>query len=125
MFTDDTIIPGCYVQYFQTQTLIKPTQLITINTMQKERGDEQHLEESSGKAQPELDSDEEAEAPVEGGLVCTPYEFSNTSGKEVDYNKLIEHFGTKPLTPELLERFEKATGHKPHIYLRRGTLSLT
>ncbi|KAJ1950238.1 tryptophan--tRNA ligase [Linderina macrospora] len=38
----------------------------------------------------------------------------------IDYDKLIKQFGTRKIDPELLERFEKATGHKPHLYLRRG-----
>lgn len=54
-------------------------------------------------------------------MICTPYEFSNKSGKEVDYNKLIDQFGTRPITKELLEQFEKVTKEKPHILLRRGS----
>lgn len=38
----------------------------------------------------------------------------------IDYEKLIKDFGTRRISPELLERFEKLTGHKPHIFLRRG-----
>lgn len=38
----------------------------------------------------------------------------------IDYEKLLKDFGTRRISPELLERFEKLTGHKPHIYLRRG-----
>lgn len=39
----------------------------------------------------------------------------------IDYNKLIDQFGTRPIDDALLERFEKLTGRKPHIFLRRGT----
>jgi len=39
-------------------------------------------------------------------MVVTPWE---VSGK-IDYEKLIEQFGTKPLTDELLRRIEKHTG---------------
>ncbi|KAI9261502.1 hypothetical protein BDA99DRAFT_547261 [Phascolomyces articulosus] len=39
----------------------------------------------------------------------------------IDYNKLIDQFGTRPIDEALLERFEKVTGHKPHVLLRRGT----
>lgn len=39
----------------------------------------------------------------------------------IDYNKLINQFGTRPIDDALLERFEKLTGRKPHILLRRGT----
>ena len=38
----------------------------------------------------------------------------------IDYTKLIEQFGTRPITDDLLQRFEKLTGHRPHILLRRG-----
>ncbi|KAI8346878.1 hypothetical protein EDC96DRAFT_554822 [Choanephora cucurbitarum] len=38
----------------------------------------------------------------------------------IDYNKLIEQFGTKHIDEAMLERFEKLTGRKPHILLRRG-----
>lgn len=38
----------------------------------------------------------------------------------IDYNRLIDQFGTRRITPELLERFETVTGHRPHILLRRG-----
>lgn len=47
-------------------------------------------------------------------MVVTPWEVSGT----VDYEKLIQQFGTQPLTEELLERIKKHTG-KLHIQLRR------
>ena len=34
--------------------------------------------------------------------------------------KLIERFGSTPITPELLERCERLTGKKVHRFLRRG-----
>ncbi|KAK4161937.1 hypothetical protein QBC43DRAFT_93067 [Cladorrhinum sp. PSN259] len=40
--------------------------------------------------------------------------------KAIDYNKLIEEFGTKRIDAELLARFERLTGKKPHRFLRRG-----
>ncbi|KAG9111907.1 tryptophan--tRNA ligase, partial [Ceratobasidium sp. 392] len=39
----------------------------------------------------------------------------------IDYDKLIEKFGTRRIDAALLERFEKLTGHRPHLLLRRGT----
>lgn len=39
----------------------------------------------------------------------------------IDYNKLIDQFGTRPIDAALLERFETLTGRKAHIFLRRGT----
>jgi tryptophanyl-tRNA synthetase len=47
----------------------------------------------------------------------TPYD---VKGK-VDYEKLIEQFGTEPITDELLERIKKHTGNDLHFMLRRGT----
>lgn len=63
------------------------------------------------------------ELEKEEDFVCTPYTFSNTSGKEVDYDKLIKNFGTRPISKDLLEEFERVTGEKAHIYLRRGSSS--
>ncbi|KAJ9141759.1 Tryptophan--tRNA ligase, cytoplasmic [Pleurostoma richardsiae] len=40
--------------------------------------------------------------------------------KSIDYKKLVEDFGTKLIDKELLDRFEKATGRKPHRFMRRG-----
>lgn len=50
---------------------------------------------------------------VEGAIV---------DGKQVaiDYDKLIEQFGTRRIDDALLMRFEKVTGHRPHPLLRRG-----
>jgi hypothetical protein len=36
----------------------------------------------------------------------------------IDYGKLVEQFGTKLITNELLERFERVTGKKLHRFLR-------
>ncbi|RFU25949.1 hypothetical protein B7463_g10381, partial [Scytalidium lignicola] len=41
------------------------------------------------------------------------------SVKPIDYNKLVDQFGTKLIDEALLERFERVTGHKPHRFLRR------
>jgi len=48
-------------------------------------------------------------------FVVTPWE---VSGK-IDYKRLINKFGTEPITPELLERIKKHTGELHHM-LRRG-----
>jgi tryptophanyl-tRNA synthetase len=48
-------------------------------------------------------------------MVVTPWE---VRGK-VDYERLIQEFGTLPLTEELLKRIEKHAGHA-HLQLRRG-----
>jgi len=48
-------------------------------------------------------------------MVVTPWE---VSGK-IDYSKLIEEFGTQPITEDLLKRIRKHTGEL-HLQLRRG-----
>jgi len=48
-------------------------------------------------------------------FVVTPWE---VSGK-IDYKRLIEQFGTQPITDELLNRIKKHTGELHHM-LRRG-----
>ncbi|KAI1608754.1 tryptophanyl-tRNA synthetase [Exophiala viscosa] len=55
----------------------------------------------------------------------TPFEVSggvDESGKllPVDYEKLTRQFGATQISPQLLERFEKVTGKKPHRFMRRG-----
>ncbi|KAF8628345.1 hypothetical protein AX15_003886 [Amanita polypyramis BW_CC] len=57
--------------------------------------------------------------------VVTPWDVQGsvtTDGKQnaIDYDKLVDQFGTRRIDHALLERFEKVTGHKPHIFLRRG-----
>ncbi|KAI9827323.1 MAG: tryptophan--tRNA ligase [Phylliscum demangeonii] len=49
-------------------------------------------------------------------------EIVNGVALAIDYGKLISQFGTKPIDAQLLERFEKVTGHKPHRYMRRGII---
>ncbi|KAF8894494.1 hypothetical protein BD779DRAFT_1668995 [Infundibulicybe gibba] len=57
--------------------------------------------------------------------VVTPWDVQgsvSTDGKQqaIDYDKLIDQFGTRRVDQLLLERFEKITGKKPHVFLRRG-----
>lgn len=76
---------------------------------------------------------EQAEAPAAQpaapgaahGQVVTPWDVQgqvSEDGKQlaIDYDKLIDQFGTKRVDAALLERFERLTGHKPHVFLRRG-----
>lgn len=55
----------------------------------------------------------------------TPFDVSggiDEAGKllPVNYDKLIKEFGATPLTVDLIERFERLTGHKAHRFMRRG-----
>ncbi|KAL6307994.1 tryptophanyl-tRNA synthetase [Sparassis latifolia] len=57
--------------------------------------------------------------------VVTPWDVQgsvSTDGKQlaIDYDKLVAQFGTRMVDKAMLERFERLTGHRPHILLRRG-----
>lgn len=57
--------------------------------------------------------------------VVTPWDVKgqvSSDGRQmaIDYDKLIEQFGTRRIDEELLARFEKLTGFQPHPLLRRG-----
>lgn len=49
----------------------------------------------------------------------TPWEVS-AGNKGINYDKLIEQFGSQPITPALIEKFERITGCKAHPWIRRG-----
>jgi len=49
-----------------------------------------------------------------GKFKVTPWEVTG----EVDYDRLIKEFGTKPLTPKLVGEIEKKAGYSHH-FLRR------
>ena len=48
-------------------------------------------------------------------MIVTPWKVSG----EINYERLMEQFGTKPITEELLRRMERIAGHL-HLQLRRG-----
>lgn len=52
--------------------------------------------------------------------IVNPWEVTAADENGIDYDKLIETFGTRKISQELLDRFERLTGRKPHRYLRRG-----
>ena len=57
--------------------------------------------------------------------VVTPWDVQgsvSTDGRQlaIDYDKLVEQFGTRRIDEALLARFEKLTGRRPHVFLRRG-----
>lgn len=58
--------------------------------------------------------------PNATGFEVTVENVTNTTGEEIDYDKLIDKFGCSRIDDELLERFTKVTGHQPHVFLRRG-----
>ncbi|OBZ75828.1 hypothetical protein A0H81_04793 [Grifola frondosa] len=62
------------------------------------------------------------------GQVVTPWDVQGSvaeDGKQlaIDYDKLIEQFGTRRVDAALLERFERLTGTSAAFFLRRGMFS--
>lgn len=64
--------------------------------------------------------DEEEPHTQKGEQIINPWEVTAADEYGVDYDKLVEKFGTRKISLNLLQRFEKLTGRKPHRYLRRG-----
>ena len=52
--------------------------------------------------------------------IVTGTDVQAASDKGIDYDKLIDKFGCSAMTPELVNKFEKCTGEKPHRFIRRG-----
>jgi tryptophanyl-tRNA synthetase len=65
------------------------------------------------------DTEGEVREPVREQVV-NPFEVIAADERGVDYDKLVETFGTRRIDEATLQRFEKLTGRKPHRYLRRG-----
>ncbi|KAM0790708.1 tryptophan--tRNA ligase [Microbotryomycetes sp. NB124-2] len=74
---------------------------------------------SSSAAAAEADDAQEAQQKV------TPWDVQGAvvDGKQIaiDYDHLINDFGTRRIDQDLLDRFERLTGRKPHSLLKRGT----
>lgn len=80
------------------------------------------LEAPTKEVPPAVDPNVPAPAPTK--QTVDPWNVSGEVGedgkvKPIDYKKLVEEFGTKLIDNEMLERFERVTGHKPHRFLRR------
>ncbi|KAF1754205.1 hypothetical protein GCK72_020765 [Caenorhabditis remanei] len=50
----------------------------------------------------------------------TPWEVTTTKASGIDYDKLIVRFGCRKLDEDIIARFERVTGHKSCVMLRRG-----
>lgn len=74
------------------------------------------VQPSSDTKEPETKAQDQIVTPwdVHGGV--------SSDGKQqaIDYDKLIHQFGTRRIDATLLARFEKLTGRRPHVLLRRG-----
>ncbi len=62
--------------------------------------------------------------PAKNEQVVTPWDVkgAEVDGKlqAIDYDKLINNFGTKRIDDSLIARLETLTGRKAHPFLKRG-----
>ncbi|KAG8529490.1 uncharacterized protein KY384_006127 [Bacidia gigantensis] len=70
---------------------------------------------------------QESQDPKAKEQIITPFDVSggvDEHGKAIaiDYDKLIDRFGSQRIDQALLERFERLTGRKPHRLMRRGMI---
>ena len=78
--------------------------------------------------QPPALTQDAAPKKVAADQVVNPFEVSggvDEAGKAlaIDFDKIVRDFGATPMSPEILERFERVTGKKPHRLMRRGMVS--
>ncbi|VDP31384.1 unnamed protein product [Soboliphyme baturini] len=59
-------------------------------------------------------------ADVDGEDIVTPWTVASSSATGVDYDKLIDRFGCKKISQELIDRIEKVTNRPCHHLLKRG-----
>ncbi|KAJ3020625.1 UNVERIFIED_CONTAM: tryptophan--tRNA ligase [Siphonaria sp. JEL0065] len=71
------------------------------------------------------DKVKDAKDPKTEEQIVTPWDVQGAKQEDgklaaIDYERLIEQFGTRRIEPALIERFERLTGVKAHPFLRRG-----
>lgn len=57
---------------------------------------------------------------IVGDESVNPWEVKTENAQGIDYKKLIDKFGCKPITPEMISRMEKLTGKKAHHFFKRN-----
>eukprot|EP01022_Parablepharisma_sp_SALTPOND_P033063 TRINITY_DN88123_c1_g1_i1.p1 TRINITY_DN88123_c1_g1~~TRINITY_DN88123_c1_g1_i1.p1 ORF type:complete len:507 (+),score=56.27 TRINITY_DN88123_c1_g1_i1:1657-3177(+) len=107
--------------YICRQPLIKyQKRAKTIIYYHKDKMEKTEIKPEAPADPPALNGDKKPEEEKVEEDVVDPFRIVAASDKGVDYDKLIKKFGCSKITPELLEKFEKITGHRPHRFLRRG-----
>lgn len=76
-----------------------------------------------GNRAPGIDSG--LDATEAGDDFVDPWTVQTSSAKGIDYDKLIVRFGSSKIDKELIDRIERATGQRPHRFLRRASSSHT
>lgn len=59
-------------------------------------------------------------ASKQDGQIVTPWDVEADDEEGIDYDKLIDRFGSQRISDELIARMEKLTGKQAHPWLRRG-----
>lgn len=50
----------------------------------------------------------------------TPWNIHIANESGIDYNQIIDKFGTKKIDDEIIKKFEEVTGKEVHYFIRRG-----
>eukprot|EP00966_Prymnesium_polylepis_P194050 4498508-Prymnesium_polylepis.1 len=82
-----------------------------------DHGHEHGHKEEHGHGHEHGHEENKEEAEDEG--VVDPWT-ATAGSKGFDYMKLIDQFGSQAITPELVAKFERVTGHKAHPWIKRG-----
>jgi tryptophanyl-tRNA synthetase len=67
-----------------------------------------------------LENEKETQQEQEQEQVVNPWEVSAKEGGKIDYDKLIDKFGCQRLDQSLIDRVERLTSRRAHVFLRRG-----
>jgi tryptophanyl-tRNA synthetase len=57
---------------------------------------------------------------IKSGDLVTPWDVASTNDSGVDYDKLIQRFGSSKIDDELIAKIETAIGKPVHHLIRRG-----
>ncbi|KAF3943390.1 hypothetical protein CMV_030050 [Castanea mollissima] len=67
-----------------------------------------------------LENEKETPQEQEQEQVVNPWEVAAKDGGKIDYDKLIDKFGCQRLDPSFIDRVERLTSRRAHVFLRRG-----
>ena len=73
---------------------------------------------ANGHSDPNVDVESVIDDKDKKAQVVDPWTVESEGA--IDYDKLIDQFGSQRITQEIIERMERLTGKKPHRFLRRG-----
>lgn len=59
---------------------------------------------------------------IVGEDVITPWNIHSADESGINYDKIVEKFGTQKIDDETIKKFEQATGREVHYLIRRGII---